>query len=383
MPPIGSKPTPVADNPISRFLRRWLDEHEWSRVRAARKWGISQGTLRNVEAGIDLSTGRSYRPKLHTLRRLAAGMGVPLEVLLKLPGEEVKPPPSTAEAALNPATLADLLDRKVLGLYGGHLALSRDVLEELLACFKTLEHQLEELRRRAHRDGLSPIDRRKLREQVNALRRQVSRSLQPLEAYTGILEALLQALQEKVEPEVIRLSQELLQRIREELVRQGEQGVPPADLGGQRTDTGTFVALRPAPDRPRKKVEVAGKIAAGKPYYEDEGYPEAVLEVDAEEIHGADYAMQVTGDSLVDAHICEGDWLFFQKTDRADPGDLVSAWVPQEGRTVKFFQVDNGRAWLVPANRKYHRIPFTDECYIQARVVHLRRNFGLRGKNGF
>lgn len=384
----GPKTVQTADLPLSRFLRSWLDEHELAREKAAARWGISHGTLRNLEAGIDISTGRSYKPKLHTLRQLAAGMGVPLDTLLSLQSADAEPPVVLPMAPNEPATvgaIADLLERKVLGLYGGHLAMSREGLGEISSLLRKVDADLQEVSR-VHGSELGPEERQRLQVQTDAVQRHLQRLLQPLESFTDGLGALLPAIEDKVEQDVVVLSRQLVARIKASLLMQVQwddnRRVQPAaeekpamyvvgpTLEAMDTAEGRIVPLRRR-ERPKAPIDITGRLSAGPGYYTDDEFVEETI--DSDDSKGADYAMRVAGDSLLEAGIFEGDILFLVHSDTAKPGDLVAVWSAQKGRTVKYLHYENGKPWLVPANVKYSKIPMTRDFRIKAIVTRVRR----------
>ena len=67
------------------------------------------------------------------------------------------------------------------------------------------------------------------------------------------------------------------------------------------------------------------------------------------------FALQVRGDSMVDAGIVAGDYVIVQKQDTARAGDMVVASLEDEA-TVKYYQPRKGTVELVPANEKYQPI---------------------------
>jgi repressor LexA len=82
------------------------------------------------------------------------------------------------------------------------------------------------------------------------------------------------------------------------------------------------------------------------------------------------YALQVTGDSMIDAGIFEGDLVVVRKQDHADDGDIVVALLEGEA-TVKY--LDKKHARLLPANERYSPIPLSEGATIQGKVVSLQR----------
>jgi SOS regulatory protein LexA len=126
-------------------------------------------------------------------------------------------------------------------------------------------------------------------------------------------------------------------------------------------------AYRPLP----KGIPLVGRIAAGLPI-------EAVE--DTENLSLSSYfgsgddifALRVTGDSMVDDDIRDGDYVICRRTSVANNGQLVVAIVDNEDATLKRCYKENGRVRLQPANNDYDPI-YSDNCRIEAVVVGLLR----------
>jgi SOS regulatory protein LexA len=67
------------------------------------------------------------------------------------------------------------------------------------------------------------------------------------------------------------------------------------------------------------------------------------------------YMLEVDGDSMIDAHIADGDMVLVEKTDRAKDGQIVIADVDGEF-TMKYFKKSGDKVWLEPANRDFKPI---------------------------
>jgi repressor LexA len=83
--------------------------------------------------------------------------------------------------------------------------------------------------------------------------------------------------------------------------------------------------------------------------------------------HGNVFAVRVTGDSMVDASIFDGDCLVVRQQDDAVNGDIVIARLGEEG-VVKTFRRTENHIWLMPENSSYDPIP-GDGCQIMGKVV--------------
>jgi repressor LexA len=79
------------------------------------------------------------------------------------------------------------------------------------------------------------------------------------------------------------------------------------------------------------------------------------------------FAVRVTGDSMVNASIFDGDYVIIRQQDDAVKGDIVAALIDEEV-TVKTFQRVNGHVWLIPQNPSYEPIP-GDGCRVMGKVV--------------
>ncbi|MEU6258632.1 transcriptional repressor LexA [Streptomyces sp. NPDC047043] len=120
------------------------------------------------------------------------------------------------------------------------------------------------------------------------------------------------------------------------------------------------------------EVPLVGRIAAGAPLLADE----VVEDVYAlpRQITGSDgdvFALTVSGDSMIDAAICDGDIVTVKRQDSADHGDIVAALLEDEA-TVKVLRRQDGRVWLMPRNPAYEPIP-GDEARILGKVVGVFR----------
>jgi len=84
------------------------------------------------------------------------------------------------------------------------------------------------------------------------------------------------------------------------------------------------------------------------------------------------FALQVSGDSMIEEDIQPGDYAICRRTDRAENGQIVVALVNEGEATLKRFYNEGTRARLQPANSDYAPI-YSENCRIQAVVVGLLR----------
>jgi repressor LexA len=140
----------------------------------------------------------------------------------------------------------------------------------------------------------------------------------------------------------------------------GEPEVAPYDETGS-GDT------RPAPSY----VPLVGHIAAGGPILAEQAI-EDVFPLPRQLVgEGTLFLLHVRGDSMVDAAICDGDWVVVRQQPVAEQGDIVAAMIEGEA-TVKTFVRREGHVWLLPHNDAYDPIP-GDEATILGRVVAVLR----------
>jgi len=99
-------------------------------------------------------------------------------------------------------------------------------------------------------------------------------------------------------------------------------------------------------------VPVVGRIAAGGPILAEEAV-EDVFPLPRQLVgEGALFLLRVVGDSMVDAAICDGDWVVVLQQQSADNGDIVAAMLDGEA-TVKTFKRAGSEVWLLPHNPAY------------------------------
>ncbi|MCQ1951354.1 transcriptional repressor LexA [Arthrobacter sp. zg-Y859] len=119
-------------------------------------------------------------------------------------------------------------------------------------------------------------------------------------------------------------------------------------------------------------VPLVGRIAAGGPILADQQVEEMVPLPRQLVGHGDLFMLRVAGDSMVDAAICDGDWVVVRRQPTAENGDIVAALLEDEA-TVKTFRQRNGHTWLLPQNTRYEPI-LGDEATIMGKVVSVMRS---------
>jgi repressor LexA len=119
-------------------------------------------------------------------------------------------------------------------------------------------------------------------------------------------------------------------------------------------------------------VPVLGRIAAGGPILAEEAV-EDVFPLPRELVgEGALFLLKVVGESMVDAAICDGDWVVIRQQNVADNGDIVAAMIDGEA-TVKTFKRTGGQVWLMPHNPAFDPIPGNDAAVLGKVVTVIRK----------
>jgi len=119
-------------------------------------------------------------------------------------------------------------------------------------------------------------------------------------------------------------------------------------------------------------VPLVGRIAAGGPILAEQSV-EDVFSLPRQLVgHGELFMLKVSGDSMVDAAICDGDWVVVRRQQNAENGDIVAALLDEEA-TVKTFRQRDGHTWLLPQNSRYEPI-LGDAAKIMGRVVSVMRS---------
>jgi repressor LexA len=119
-------------------------------------------------------------------------------------------------------------------------------------------------------------------------------------------------------------------------------------------------------------VPVLGRIAAGGPILAEEAV-EDVFPLPRELVgDGTLFLLKVVGDSMVEAAICDGDWVVVRQQNVADNGDIVAAMIDGEA-TVKTFKRARGQVWLMPHNPAFDPIPGNDAAVLGKVVTVIRK----------
>jgi repressor LexA len=141
----------------------------------------------------------------------------------------------------------------------------------------------------------------------------------------------------------------------------------PGDMSAAPVEETSRDDQRPAPSY----VPVVGRIAAGGPVLAEQVIDD-VFPLPRQLVgEGTLFMLRVTGDSMIDVAICDGDWVVVRQQPVAENGEIVAAMIEGEA-TVKTYKRRDGHVWLMPQNPAYDPID-GDEATILGRVVAVMR----------
>ena len=146
---------------------------------------------------------------------------------------------------------------------------------------------------------------------------------------------------------------------------QDEEEIPEAPVGAY-----------DIPSQEAAYVPLVGRIAAGGPVLAEQRV-EDVFPLPKQLVgEGEHFLLKVSGDSMINAAITDGDWVVVRSQPNAENGEIVAAMVEGEGAegeaTVKTFKKSDGHVWLIPHNPLYAPI-LGDEATILGKVVAVLR----------
>jgi repressor LexA len=133
--------------------------------------------------------------------------------------------------------------------------------------------------------------------------------------------------------------------------------------------------IAPQPANDVLDIPLHGKIAAGMPIEALEG--QTSLSVPAALLGpGEHYALEVSGDSMVEAGILDGDFALIRKADAAREGEIVVALVDDNEATLKYFRKEGAMVRLDPANRSYEPQRYQpNRVRVQGKLAGLLRRY--------
>jgi len=131
----------------------------------------------------------------------------------------------------------------------------------------------------------------------------------------------------------------------------------------------------PPPANDVIEIPLHGRIAAGVPIEAFEG--SSMLAVPAALLgSGEHYALEVSGDSMVEAGILDGDYALIRRTETARDGEIVVALIEDSEATLKYFRREGAMVRLDPANRAYDPQRYAPaQVRVQGRLAGLLRRY--------
>jgi len=164
-----------------------------------------------------------------------------------------------------------------------------------------------------------------------------------------------------------------------EVIKQPEDSTPAPRAAASPSNVVSMPAAKPtpAPEPANDVIEIPlhGRIAAGAPIEALEGQnslpvPAALLGP------GEHYALEVSGDSMIEAGIFDGDFALVRRTDTARDGEIVVALVRGEEATLKYLHKDGAMVRLDPANHAYDPQVYSPaEVQVQGKLAGLLRRY--------
>jgi repressor LexA len=162
-----------------------------------------------------------------------------------------------------------------------------------------------------------------------------------------------------------------------EVIKMPEDATPASRASRAASDVVVAMPPRQAPAPANDVIELPlhGRIAAGAPIEALEG--QTTLPVPAALLGPGDhYALEVSGDSMIEAGIFDGDFALVKRTDTARDGEIVVALVRGEEATLKYLRKEGGKVRLDPANAAYDpQIYGADEVQVQGKLAGLLRRY--------
>ncbi|MFZ4841088.1 MULTISPECIES: transcriptional repressor LexA [Mycetocola] len=142
------------------------------------------------------------------------------------------------------------------------------------------------------------------------------------------------------------------------------------DLPGTTVSSASFESVTP-PVGDAAMVPLVGRIAAGSPITAEQQVEE-VFPLPRQLVGKGDlFMLKVSGDSMIDAAICDGDWVVVRQQHDAENGDIVAAMLDNEA-TVKVFRQRDGHTWLLPRNSNFEPI-LGDHAEVLGKIVAVLR----------
>lgn len=152
-------------------------------------------------------------------------------------------------------------------------------------------------------------------------------------------------------------------------------GATPARANDNVVSLSRAAAAPPEPANDVIDIPLHGRIAAGAPIEALEG--QSSLPVPAALLGpGEHYALEVSGDSMIEAGIFDGDYALVRRTDTARDGEIVVALVNNEEATLKYLRREDGQLRLDPANAAYEpQVYHPGQVEVQGKLAGLLRRY--------
>lgn len=125
-------------------------------------------------------------------------------------------------------------------------------------------------------------------------------------------------------------------------------------------------------DNVTARVPLVGRIAAGVPITAEQQVEDVMPLPRTLVGKGELFMLKVVGESMIDAAICDGDWVVVRQQNDAENGEIVAAMLDDEA-TVKVFRQRDGHTWLLPRNSNFEPI-VGDHAQILGKVVAVLRS---------
>ena len=155
-----------------------------------------------------------------------------------------------------------------------------------------------------------------------------------------------------------------------------QRGFRPNVIEGRLGKGGEAQARRNEPANDSVAVPVMGRIAAGVPISAIQNHSHSIAIPPEMLASGEHFALEVQGDSMIDAGILHGDTVILKKQDIANTGDIVVALIDDEEATLKRLRRKGASIALEAANPHYEtRIFGPDRVHIQGRLTGLLRKY--------
>lgn len=160
-----------------------------------------------------------------------------------------------------------------------------------------------------------------------------------------------------------------------EVLRMPERSGEAKPAGGEDAAVAQPTRAAPVPANDTVEIPLHGRIAAGTPIEALEG--QSTLSVPAALLgQGEHYALEVAGDSMVEAGILDGDYALIRRQEVARDGEIVVALIDDAEATLKYFRREGAMVRLDPANRAYDPQRYRpQQVRVQGKLAGLLRRY--------